>query len=150
MAEPADRSGRSGRSVLGPALADLAVVTAFVLVGRRSHDGGTGLADFLRIWWPFAVGLAVAGPLTGAWRHPAGWARFAAMAVVTVAVGMALRIGVQDRTLQWSFVVVTTLFVLVLGAAWRLVAAGVGRRRARRAVTDPAGVGTPEGPTGAR
>jgi hypothetical protein len=147
MTDPTRGPGRSGRSVLGPALGDLAVVTAFVLVGRRSHDGGTGLVDFLRIWWPFAVGLAVAGPLTGAWRHPFAGVRFVAMTVVTVAVGMGLRVGVQDRTLQWSFVVVTTLFVLAFGAAWRLVAAGVGRRRARRSVTDPAGAGAPGGPS---
>lgn len=146
MVDPArGRAGPDG-SALGPALADLAVVTVFVLVGRRSHDGGTGLTDFLRIWWPFALGLAVAGPLTGAWRHPAGGARFVAMTVVTVAVGMGLRVGVQDRAWKWSFVVVTTLFVLGLGAAWRLVAVAVGRRRAGRSVTDATGADTPGAP----
>jgi hypothetical protein len=120
------------------ALLDLAAVTAFVLVGRRSHDGGSSVADFLRIWWPFAVGLAVAGPLSGAWRRPDGWLRFVGMVLGTVAVGMALRVGVQDRALAWSFVIVTTLFLLAVGGAWRLVAVGVGRRRARRSVADPA------------
>ena len=39
--------------------ADLVLVVAFVLIGRRSHDEGSALAGVLTTLWPFAAGLVV-------------------------------------------------------------------------------------------
>jgi len=114
-----------------PPLIDLAVVTVFVLVGRRSHDEGSGALDFLRVWWPFAAGLGVGGVLSGAWWFPFRWARVAVMWGATVVVGMLLRISIQGRELKPSFVVVTTLFLGIFFFGWRLAARALLVRRVR-------------------
>ena len=112
-----------------PPLLDLLAVTAFVLVGRRSHDEGNGFVDFLRVWWPFAAGLGLSAVCTGAWWYPFVWLRVALMWLGTVAVGMILRITVHGRELKLSFVIVTAVFLGVCFFGWRLVARAVGRRR---------------------
>lgn len=113
-----------------PPLLDFVVVTAFVLVGRRSHDEGNSVADFLRVWWPFAAGLGLGGVLTGAWWYPLAWVRVALLWVGTVAVGMLLRVSIQGREFKPSFVIVTAIFLGLCFFGWRLVARGVVRRRA--------------------
>jgi hypothetical protein len=117
-----------------PALAllgDLVVLVLFVLIGRRSHHEDAGLAGFLRVWWPFAVGLAVAWLVTGFWRAPLAWPRAVGAWLVTVGVGMALRIVVQDREFKVAFTIVTLLFVGAGMLGWRAVA----RWRCARAST---------------
>ena len=116
------------------ALGDLAVLVLFVLIGRRSHHEDAGLTGFLRVWWPFAVGLAVAWVATGLWRAPLAWPRAVAAWLVTVAVGMTLRIAVQDRELKVAFTIVTLVFVGVGMLGWRTVARW---RRARATTTAP-------------
>jgi hypothetical protein len=116
------------------ALGDLAVLVLFVLIGRRSHHEDAGLTGFLRVWWPFAVGLAVAWVATGLWRAPLAWRRAVAAWLVTVAVGMTLRIAVQDRELKVAFTIVTLVFVGVGMLGWRAVARW---RRARATTTAP-------------
>lgn len=92
-------------------LGDVAVLVVFVLVGRRSHHEDAGLAGFLRVWWPFAVGLGVAWIVSGLWRAALAWPRAVVAWLVTVGLGMALRIAVQGRDLQVAFTIVTLLFV---------------------------------------
>ena len=109
--------------------ADLLVLVVFVLVGRRSHDEGSGLEGFLRVWWPFAVALVVATIVSGTWRAPLEWRRAIVAWLVTVALGMVLRIAVQGRDFKPSFVIVTTVFVGAGMLGWRAVA--------RRVTTKP-------------
>lgn len=115
-----------------PPLLDLMVVTAFVLVGRRSHDEGESVAGFLRVWWPFAAGLGVSAVLAGAWWHPFSWPRVAAAWIGTVVVGMAMRVGIQGRDFAPSFVIVTAVFVGAGMFGWRAVARRMVARRAVR------------------
>jgi hypothetical protein len=103
-------------------LGDVAVLVVFVLVGRRSHHEDAGFAGFLRVWWPFAVALGVAWIVTGLWRAPLAWVRAVAAWLVTVALGMALRIVVQDREFKVAFTIVTLLFVGAGMLGWRAVA----------------------------
>jgi hypothetical protein len=100
---------------------DVAVLVVFVLVGRRSHHEDAGLAGFFRVWWPFAVALVVAWLVTGLWRTPLAWPRAVAAWLVTVGLGMALRIAVQDRELKVAFTIVTLLFVGAGTLGWRAV-----------------------------
>ncbi|NIJ06064.1 DUF3054 family protein [Frigoribacterium faeni] len=113
-------------------VADLVLVTAFVLIGRRSHDEGSALAGVLTTLWPFAAGLAVGWALVLV-RGRALPAVSSGLVVwpTTVVVGMVLRV-VSGQGTAVSFVVVT---VVVLGAfllGWRALVALGRRRRARR------------------
>src|SRR5262245_31616359 len=110
------------------AVADVAVLVVFVLVGRRSHHEDAGLAGFLRVWWPFAVALLVAWLATGLWRAPLAWSRAVAAWLVTVGLGMTLRIVLEDREFKIAFTIVTLLFVGAGMLGWRAV---VRRLRAR-------------------
>jgi hypothetical protein len=101
---------------------DVAVLVVFVLMGRRSHHEDAGVAGFLRVWWPFAVALGAAWIVTGLWKAPLAWVRAVAAWLVTVALGMALRIAVQDREFKVAFTVVTLLFVGAGMLGWRAVA----------------------------
>ncbi len=111
------------------AVADLAVVVVFVVIGRRSHHEDAGIAGFLRVAWPFVVGLAVAWLATGLVRTPLAWARAAVAWVFTVAVGMALRIVVEGRDFSVAFTIVTLVFVGVGMLGWRGVLRLVRARR---------------------
>ena len=112
-------------------LADLFVLVVFVALGRRSHDEGSGVEGFLRVWWPFAVGLVIATIASGLWKHPFEWRRVTAGWLGTVAVGMVLRIAVQGREFKPSFVIVTTLFLGAGMFGWRYLALRLAREKAK-------------------
>ena len=103
-------------------LGDVAVLVVFVLVGRRSHHEDAGIAGFFRVWWPFAAGLLVAWLATGLWRAPLSWSRAVLAWLLTVALGMVLRIVVQGRDFKVAFTIVTLLFVGAGMLGWRGVA----------------------------
>ena len=113
-------------------VADLVLVLAFVVIGRRSHDEGSALVGLLTTLWPFAVGLVVgwASVLGVRWALPS-LASGAVVWVATVVVGMLLRVaGGQGIALSFVVVALVVLGVSLLG--WRGVALGLGRvRRAR-------------------
>lgn len=115
-------------------LGDAAVLVVFVLVGRRSHHEDAGPAGFLRVWWPFAVALGVAWVVTGLWRAPLAWPRAVVAWLVTVGLGMALRIVVQEREFKVAFTIVTLLFVGAGMLGWRAIARW---RRARAFSASP-------------
>ncbi|HEY3670347.1 MAG TPA: DUF3054 domain-containing protein [Acidimicrobiia bacterium] len=128
MHDDRERLSRPWRALLG----DVAVLVVFVLVGRRSHHEDAGLTGFLRVWWPFAVALGVAWIVTGLWRAPLTWSRAVIAWLVTVALGMALRIVVEDREFKVAFAIVTLVFVGAGMLGWRAV---VRWRRARVGTT---------------
>lgn len=112
-----DRLPRPWRALVG----DVAVLVVFVLVGRRSHHEDAGVAGFLRVWWPFAVALGAAWIVAGLWRAPLAWVRTVAAWLLTVALGMALRVAVQGRDFKVAFTIVTLLFVGAGMLGWRAV-----------------------------
>lgn len=109
-------------------LADVAVLVVFVVVGRRSHNEDAGVAGFVRVWWPFAVALLVAWTVTGLWRAPLAWSRAVVAWLVTVGLGMGLRIAIEGREFKLAFAIVTLVFVGAGMLGWRAVVRG---RRAR-------------------
>jgi hypothetical protein len=72
--------------------------------------------------------------VSGVWRAPLEWRRAIVTWLVTVALGMALRIVVQGRDFKPTFVIVTTVFVGAGMLGWRAVA--------RRATTRSPGTST--------
>jgi hypothetical protein len=117
------------------AAADVAVLVVFVVVGRRSHHEDAGAIGFLRVWWPFAAGLAVAWLVTRLDRGPLNRARAVAAWLLTVAIGMALRIGIEGRELKVAFTIVTLVFVGAGMLGWRGIVRAVRARRRSAAAT---------------
>jgi Protein of unknown function (DUF3054) len=111
------------------AFADLAVIVVFVLVGRRLHHEDAGVAGFFRVLWPFAVGLAVAWLATGLFRSPLSWRRAVSAWILTVAIGVVLRIAMQGHDFSVAFTIVATLFVGACMLGWRAVVLAVQQRR---------------------
>jgi Protein of unknown function (DUF3054) len=114
------------------AFADLAVIVVFVLVGRRLHHEDAGVAGFFRVLWPFAVGLVMAWLATGLFRSPLSWRRAVPAWILTVAIGVVLRIAVQDHDFSVAFTIVATLFVGSCMLGWRAVVLAVQQRRRTR------------------
>lgn len=127
------------RAWVAPA-ADLAVCVVFVLVGRRTHHEDSAIEGFLRVLWPFALGLLVAYGVTRLWREPLHLGRAAVAWIVTVGVGEVLRLTVQDRELKVGFLVVAVVWFGALMLGWRVaVRAVTRRRRSRPAPAAPSG-----------
>ena len=118
------------RAIVAGAL-DVAAVVAFVLIGRRSHeeDGGF-LAETAKVAASFLIALAVGWIAARGWRAPRSIRTGLVVWAVTVAVGMALR-PVFGRSVQVSFVIVTTIFLGLAIVGWRAVAGQLSSRRAR-------------------
>lgn len=110
-------------------LVDVALVLAFVLAGRGSHDEGFTLAGTATTAWPFLVGLLVGWLAFRVWRSPRRviWSGLG-LWVATVAVGMMLRM-VSGQGTAASFVIVATLVLAVFLLGWRAIAALLVRSR---------------------
>ena len=97
---------------------DVVVVTAFVLIGRASHDADTPLVATL---WPFVAGLAAGWLISRAWRAPISIRTGLIIWPVTAAVGILLR-ALTGQGVQLSFIIVTTLVLGAFLMGWRLLA----------------------------
>ena len=115
------------------AAADVAVLLVFVAIGRRTHHSGSDGAGFLRVLWPFAVGLVAGWLVTGLASAPLAWRRSVPAWLVTVALGMALRVGVDGHAFKLSFTIVAFVFVGAGMLGWRAVVVGTRVLAARRA-----------------
>ena len=114
-----------GRSEPGALVAfgiDASVVVAFVVIGRRSHDEGSGLATTFAIAAPFLLGLGTAWLATLAWRAPRGVVTGVRIWAVTTVVGLGLRRVGFDRGVAVAFVVVSCAFLGAGMVGWRAVA----------------------------
>ena len=67
------------------------------------------------------VALGVAWLATGLWRAPLSWGRAVVAWLLTVGLGMVLRIVVEDREFKVAFTIVTLLFVGAGMLGWRAV-----------------------------
>ncbi len=110
---------------------DIAVVIAFVVLGRETHDEGRAIADIATTAAPFLIALVTGWLATRADRAPVDVLRGALVAVITVAGGMLLRSIVFDDGTAMPFVIVATVFNLAGMVGWRLIA----RRRISRRST---------------
>ncbi|GAB3143346.1 DUF3054 domain-containing protein [Marisediminicola antarctica] len=107
----------SRRVVLAVAI-DVALVVAFVLIGRSSHSEGITPAGVLGTAWPFLVGLAAGWALARAWRRPFAVAPGLTVWATTVIVGLLLRATAGDGV-QSGFVAVTALVLAAFLLGWR-------------------------------
>jgi hypothetical protein len=111
-------------------LIDVAVVAAFVLAGRSSHEEALAPAEVARTAAPFLVALAVGWAATRAWRDPVAAATGAGVFATTLVGGMLLRrIFFGDGTAA-SFVVVAGAFLGLGLVGWRVAVGALSRRSA--------------------
>lgn len=110
-------------------VADVALVVAFVLIGRSSHAEALDPTGAATTAWPFLVGLVVGwlSVLGVRWPLPALTSGLVVW-VATVVVGVLLRVA-SGQGVQVSFVVVTVVVLGVFTLGWRALAALIGRRR---------------------
>ena len=101
--------------------ADLVVLLVFVAIGRRTHHSGSDGAGFVGVLWPFAVGLAAGWLVTGLASAPLAWRRSVTAWLVTVGLGIALRVGVAGNAFKLSFTIVAFVFVGAGMLGWRAV-----------------------------
>ncbi len=111
--------------------ADLLAVLVFVVLGRRTHDGDTGvqvLTGSAATAWPFLAGTAVGWAvlqLAGRAGHgpePTSLRGGLTVLVATVSVGMTLR-RLAGGGVQASFVAVATTMLALFLLGWRALAA---------------------------
>ncbi len=115
---------------------DVALVLAFVIIGRASHHDGGGLAGLASTAWPFLAGLAAGELATRAWRRPAALVPSGVgVWLSTVAVGMLLRVVAGQGTAV-AFIAVALAFLGLFLLGWRLLVAAwkrIGHRPGSRA-----------------
>ena len=117
------------RALATAAVADVACVAGFVLVGRRSHAEEAALLGVARTAWPFLVGLCAGWVAARAWRAPWAPLRTGLLVVAgTVWVAMVLR-AVTGAGTAPSFVVVASAVLGTSLVGWRAVARLVRRHR---------------------
>ena len=110
--------------------ADVASVLLFVVLGRSSHDEGSGVGAVLNVAAPFLIGLAVGWLLTpNARSQPFAVRTGVPVWLATVVVGVLLRWFAWDRGTALSFVIVAALFLGFFLVGWRVVVTGATRPR---------------------
>jgi hypothetical protein len=108
---------------------DLMAVLVFVAIGRRSHDEGSAVAEFVKTAAPFVIGLGFGWLTSRAWSTPMALATGAVIWVETIVFGMLLRRFAFDRGTAVSFVIVATVFLGLCLIGWRAVVVLMRRRQ---------------------
>jgi hypothetical protein len=103
---------------------DAVVVVAFAVIGRHDHGYTSDAADYVRVASPFLIGLAVSGLALRGWRQ-LDLRTGLGLALGTVLIGVLARRLVWGDGTAWTFVMVTTAFMVAGMVGWRLVAAGL-------------------------
>ncbi len=108
---------------------DLLCLVVFVAIGRSTHDHGVALSGMFKTLWPFVVGLGASWTiLIRRRRSGASFADAALIVVVTVALGMTLRVMVGQGTAV-AFIIVALAFLSLTMGGWRLLVHGWRRWR---------------------
>jgi hypothetical protein len=112
---------------------DAVAISAFAIIGRRSHGELTDLAGTWHTAWPFLAGGLLGSLAVRAWRAPEALVTGIGVWAGTLIGGMSLRV-LSGNTVAVAFVVVAgvTLAVFLLGWRAGLLLMHRGRRRTRR------------------
>lgn len=109
---------------------DLALVTAFTMVGRMIHGYDLGFLGVAHTAWPFLVGVLLGWGVSLAWRRPLAILKSGIPVwLVTIGVGVLLR-AVSGQGVALPFVIVALIFTGVVLLGWRALAKPFARRSA--------------------
>lgn len=101
---------------------DLLLVVLFSALGNREHSTGSSVSDAIVTAWPFLAGLAVGWLVTRSWRQPARlWPEGIIVVIITVAVGMVLRVLFTTGGAPLAFILVATGTLTLLLLMRRLI-----------------------------
>lgn len=106
-------------------VADLLALVVFVALGVHAHHHHLTFGTYFAAWYPFGAALVIAALVRP--NAPHTLRTGSERAVITVAVGMVLRVVVGQGTAV-SFCIVATVFVSLFFSLWRFAEA----RRKRR------------------
>jgi Protein of unknown function (DUF3054) len=113
-------------------LADVAVVLAFVVIGRAHHHAGESLAGLAGTAWPFLAGLAAGELAARSWRRPAALVPTGLIVwLVTAGLGQLLR-AVSGQGTDPAFIAVSAAFLGLFLLGWRATVLVAFRSRATR------------------
>jgi peptidoglycan/LPS O-acetylase OafA/YrhL len=110
-------------------VADLVLILVFAAVGRDAHQRGDVVSGVLLTAWPFLAGAAAGWLAARAWRDPLSVRRSGLAVWLGSLVGGMLLRAVTGQTVVLPFVIVALLSLGVLLVGYRLIIAGVRRRR---------------------
>jgi hypothetical protein len=111
------------------AVADLVLILVFAAVGRDAHQRGDVVSGVLLTAWPYLAGAAAGWLAARAWRDPLSVRRSGLAVWLGSLVGGMLLRAVTGQTVVLPFVIVALLSLGVLLVGYRLIIAGVRRRR---------------------
>ena len=117
------------RAVALAAAVDTAIVVAFVAIGRRNHDRDEAVSGLIQTAAPFVIALGLAWLVWRIWQRPTALISGVAVWATTLGLGMVLRRFVFDDGTATSFVIVASVFLLLL-VGWRVLAGRLVMRRA--------------------
>ena len=100
---------------------DAALVLVFAAIGRASHGEDLTPAGLAATAWPFLVAVLIGSALGRRLGGSSWWRQGAVVWLVTVVLGVALRV-LGRATAAPSFVVVTAAMLGVLLLGWRRLA----------------------------
>ena len=128
---PARSRRRFDAGSIRPLAIDWVCVAIFVALGKENHGYEKGVAWFLQVWWPLAVGVLVGGLITRIYTDDAEWpGRLLATIAIAVFVGGPLR-ALTGRPIFSVFTVVALVMLSILMFGWRLLAIAFRQARAR-------------------
>ena len=108
---------------------DLVALLVFVAIGRRSHDEGSAVTEFINTAAPFVIALMLGWLTSRAWTSPIAPATGAVIWAETIVLGMLLRRFAFDRGTAVSFIIVAAVFLGVCLIGWRAIVELVRRRQ---------------------
>jgi len=119
MTERPDMGER--RSIQMAAAIDVVAIMAFVVIGRKNHDGGSALSGVVKVAAPFLIALAIGWLAARAWKSPMAVGTGVIIWLVTTIGGLVLRKVAFDGGTAMAFIIVASLFTLATLVGWRFV-----------------------------
>jgi hypothetical protein len=119
---------RSRRAAIALAV-DLTAVLVFVAIGRRSHEEGSAVAEFVETAAPFVIALGFGWLTSRAWNSPIAIVTGAVIWAETIVLGMLLRRFAFDRGTAVSFIIVAAVFLGLCLIGWRAIVELARRRQ---------------------